>query len=303
MRTSLSEEPGARPRGIAELMGLAAAMEAEAMARYAQLAAEMERQGDAALAATFRAMLEEERRHVAQVTAWSVAATGAAPAAVQWELPSEIARSWEDVAGSALLTPYRALAVAVLNEERGFAFYSYIAAHAADAGTRIAAERLASEELDHAAALRRLRRRAYHREHPAIRPAFPGNIGEKAFARQAAVAEAKAGAIHARLAARLAALGDGESAAVLEAVAAAEREAAAGLPGGIRSTKSLPPAANTPASLLREALATSEQLHDAYADTLEHAQDDTARAQAERGATRVAQQLALIAARLHAPAR
>ena len=59
----LTEEPSARPRSIGELTGLAAAMEAEAVARYEQLAAEMERQGESVLAATFRTLLEEERHH------------------------------------------------------------------------------------------------------------------------------------------------------------------------------------------------------------------------------------------------
>lgn len=300
MRGSLSEEPGARPRSIAELMGLAAAMEAEAVARYGQLAREMERQGETALAVTFRAMLEEERRHGQQVTAWSMEATGAAPPAAAWELPADIARSWDEVAGSALLTPYRALAVAVLNEERGFAYYAYIAAHAADARIRSAAERLAAEELGHAAALRRLRRRAYRRAHPGLRPAFSSAIEPDDFSRQIGTAEAKAAAIHYRIAARLAALGDSESAALLEPIAAAERHAASGLPGAAPAVSDVA-AATSPAPLLREALAASERLHDVYADALEHADSDSLQAAAERGATRVAHDLALIAARLHAP--
>ena len=69
---------------------------------------------------------------------------------------------------SAALTPYKALTIAVQNEERGFAFYSYIAAHIEDAGGgRNAAEQLAREELRHAALLRRERRRAWRREREA----------------------------------------------------------------------------------------------------------------------------------------
>jgi hypothetical protein len=61
-----------------------------------------------------------------------------------------------------LLTPYRALSVAVRNEERAFVFWSYVAAHGETAEVRRAAEGLAAKELDHVALLRRHRRLAFH---------------------------------------------------------------------------------------------------------------------------------------------
>jgi rubrerythrin len=69
--------------------------------------------------------------------------------------------------------------MAVRNEERAFAFWSYVAAFAKDPEIKKAAEAMASEELGHVAALRRERRRAYHREHdqrqvPAQSSATPG---------------------------------------------------------------------------------------------------------------------------------
>src|SRR5580658_10262155 len=143
--TRLEQEPDARSHTLAELMGLAAAMESEAILRYGQLAAEMSRRGDHGLAAMFQVLLEEERAHLAGIERWSRATTGDSPPAARrpWQLPPEIARSWEEAVRSALLTPYRALSIAVLNEDRGFAFYTYVAARAEDTAARAAAARLA----------------------------------------------------------------------------------------------------------------------------------------------------------------
>jgi rubrerythrin len=85
------------------------------------------------------------------------------PARVRWDLPGGF-----DEAGarSALLTPYWALAIAVRNKERAFAFYTYVAAQTASAPIRALAEDLARHELEHAAFLRGERRRAFRREPP-----------------------------------------------------------------------------------------------------------------------------------------
>ena len=52
------------------------------------------------------------------------------------------------------MTPYRVLTIAVRNEERAFAFWSYVAAHADGEEVRLAAETMAKEELEHVAAFR-----------------------------------------------------------------------------------------------------------------------------------------------------
>jgi hypothetical protein len=59
---------------------------------------------------------------------------------------------------------YRSWAVAVRNEERAFAFWSYVAAHGASPEIRNAAERMAREELEHAKTLRRERRKAFFKD-------------------------------------------------------------------------------------------------------------------------------------------
>jgi hypothetical protein len=64
----------------------------------------------------------------------------------------------------ALLTPYRAFAMAVRNDERAFAFWSYIAAHANASDVQKEAEALACERLAQAAVLRCQRRNAFHKQ-------------------------------------------------------------------------------------------------------------------------------------------
>ena len=165
-RSLLRHDPDIDVVDMATLAGVARAIENEAVRRYALLAQLMDERGEPATAAAFRVMLEEERNHVAAVDRWAASVGEAEPADedFQWLLPNDLSSSWDDIAASALLTPYRAFAVAVENEQRAFAFYAYLAAHAENAQVRAEAEKLGGEELRHAALLRRWRRRAYHRE-------------------------------------------------------------------------------------------------------------------------------------------
>lgn len=300
----LEQKPEARPRTLHELMSVAA--ESKAVRRYAELAAQMTRRGDHGLAATFQAMLEEERDHLGGIEHWSRAVTGRSPddIAQPWQLPPEIARSWDEVVGSALLTPYRALSIAVLNEERGFAFYTYLAAHAENSAVREAAELLAAEELNHAALLRRERRRAYRREQGrAGTPRAAAPTTPEDFARRAKLVELDTARKLALIAARLAALGDQADAAALAAIAAEEREAAALLPAAeapVALDLVVPPESRF--ELLREALAEAERVYDFYADLADHAGAESVLRAAQQGAARAMRHLALIAARLRAPA-
>lgn len=305
--TRLEHEPKVQARTLRDLMSIAAAMEREAVARYGLLAAEMTRRGDHGLAVAFQAMLEEERDHLDAIERWSRAATGLPPAetALPWQLPPEIARSWDEVAESALLTPYRALSIAVLNEERGFAFYSYLAANAEDGAVQEAAERLAAEELNHAALLRRERRRAYRREQSSAgAPGAQPPTTATDFARRAERVERAAAMVHARIAQRLAALGDKNDAAAFETLAAEERQAA----GPVAETEAAPAhtsgedlSAMSRVELLRSGLAETERLYDFYVDLADHAGEESVLRSAQSGAARAVRHLGLIAARLHAP--
>lgn len=202
---------------LRDLIGIANAIEQEAVGRYSQLADLMERRGETATAQAFRRMLAEERKHVAAVEQWAHGLHQSVPPAAtfQWRLPAELSASWDEIAGSALLTPYRALAIAVRNEERAFSMYSYLAAHAQDPAVAAEAEKLAVEALRHAALLRRWRRSAYHVSLPRVRRLTVDTVEELRSLisdRQAAIAEH-----HRALAEQLRGLGDDDGARVLEA--------------------------------------------------------------------------------------
>lgn len=217
-RSLLHDDPDIDVVDMATLAGIAKAIEDEAVRRYTLLAELMDLRGEPATAAAFRAMLEEERGHVQAVDRWaaSVGEPVVATEDFQWQLPADLSSSWEEISGSALLTPYRAFAVAVENEERAFSFYAYLAAHAENARIRAEAEKLGAEELRHAALLRRWRRRAYHRER---RPAHPerlqidsvGMLRDVLAQHEAAIAAA-----HRALVPRLKRAGDDASAQWLE---------------------------------------------------------------------------------------
>lgn len=84
---------------------------------------------------------------------------------------AEADAAMEEAMCSALLTPYRALALAVQEAQRNFRTFTHIAALAELADVRRQAEDLARNELVRAATLRRARRRAYHVERPSNAPA------------------------------------------------------------------------------------------------------------------------------------
>ncbi|NLG59091.1 MAG: rubrerythrin family protein [Gammaproteobacteria bacterium] len=234
-RALLSEHPDVDMVDMGMLVQIARAIEDEAVRRYAMLARLMDSRGEPAVAAAFRLMLEEERRHVAAVDRWAASVGDPPPAATdyEWMLPEDLSSSWDDVAGSALLTPYRAFALAVDNEERAFAFYAYLAAHAESDEVRREAEKLGAEELQHAALLRRWRRRAYHRERGSTRPPSarhgPGDIDSVAALRDfLSRREAEVALAHLGLARRLERAGHAEGARLLEeSIPAPARQAAA----------------------------------------------------------------------------
>ncbi|MCD6674612.1 MAG: hypothetical protein LT106_17400 [Burkholderiaceae bacterium] len=235
MRKSLlRHDPRLESVSLETLIGVATAIEHEAIRRYEQLERTMRRRGEIDTADAFRKMIEQEREHAATVARWAAQLEVAVADADEflWALPSELAASWDEIAGSALLTPYRAFAIAVENEQRAFSFYAYLVAHAAERSVAVEAERLAAEELEHAAQFRRWRRAAYHRERrrlaaaaaPAVPAAPPARAASaddlRRFVEQRLAAIASE---YRSLADRLRAAGDAESAQLLDAFRAANR--------------------------------------------------------------------------------
>ena len=198
LRTSLLRaEPAGKLHSLDELFALANAMEQEAATRYEGFADEMRLQNKTDLAAVFTQLAAAEREHVDSVARWSQSRLGRAPdpALIRWEGPEIFDRETvAEIRTSRLLTPYRALSLAVRNEERAFAFWSYVAAFAEDSEIKRAAEAMANEELGHVSTLRKERRRAYHREHDAARSSGQGD---------AAAGQIDAAELERRLVARL----------------------------------------------------------------------------------------------------
>ncbi len=163
---SLSKEPSGHVGSADELMAIAHALEEEASKQYARLAERMRREGEDALSNLFASLSRIEQKHADQIDARALRVLGKKPdpKLVRWELPENFD---EEEARSYLLTPYRALAIAVRNEERAFAFYTYLAAYADEDRLRQLAEESAKDELDHAALLRRERRKAWRSEREA----------------------------------------------------------------------------------------------------------------------------------------
>jgi rubrerythrin len=167
--------PVAKIRGVDHLMAVALGMEHEAARRYAELAEAMRRAGEADMAALFEELAELEADHERQLSDWARRDGQAAPppAAFSWQMPETMAVAGDE---ARVMTPYKALSLAVRNEERAFAFYSYLAAMAERDDVRERAEALAREELTHVAQLRAMRRKAYHSERPtAARRRSPGD--------------------------------------------------------------------------------------------------------------------------------
>lgn len=143
------------------LLAVARAMEEEAIAGYLALAGRMRDEGWPDLAAVFEALQTEEQSHLGSVEQWIARAGVSAPRDVALKEPMF------DDEGAALVAPellnaYRAFSMAVRNEERAFVFWTYVSAHAPGEDIRLAAERMAREELGHVSTLRRERRRAFH---------------------------------------------------------------------------------------------------------------------------------------------
>ena len=178
--TDLAGLPLTAVRTADEMVAIAHAMEREAAARYATLADCMRRVDQREVAELLDGLAAEERGHVDSVERLAQqrlhhAPGGAPPHAV---LPKTFARE-EEATAAALLSAYRTLSIAVRQEERAFAFWTYVAANAAEPALRDLAETFARQELIHAAKLRHARRRAFHAERdqrpPAARDMEPGS--------------------------------------------------------------------------------------------------------------------------------
>lgn len=274
----LKTEPPAPVRSLEELLAIAYVLEHEAAGHYAAFAEQARREGLGDLTALFERLAEEERHHEHGVEAWSQQLCGKLPNAnaVRWEVPEtfDLTKGTE-LASSRLATAYRILSVAVQNEDRAFALWSHIAAHADATGIREAAETMARQELQHAWQLRRARRQAYHAE------------GRDKTRKADAKTLADLAASETRLADQLdnAAAAGGNDAAELRRLAAESRGLAADLDGN--------PAAQDSRQTETDILSLAERLVEDYLEIGDRAADESviarSQAMAERAVLRLAQ--------------
>ncbi len=164
------------------LFAEAAVMAKSAAERYRRLATFWQEAGEATLAGLFTQLAElkaaESARYAVPEGAAAPPASGVTGTTPGHGIPAE--SEWR----TSLLTPYRALSLAVRAEEQAFAHFARRAAEAEDEATRTLAEDLAHAALDRAAELR-LARRAAFRAEGGRRPALPATLAELAEAEKA----------------------------------------------------------------------------------------------------------------------
>lgn len=290
---------------IDELMAIAVGMEHEAALRYDQLAQAMAGRGEPELAGLFGSLAELEREHEAGLGRWADREGRATPlpAAFSWRMPETFGDEAEG-ARAHTLTPYRALGIAVQNEERAFTFYTYLAAMAEDPEIRLRAEALAREELNHVHQLRVLRRRAFHMDHTIPRTLRRAR-DESELAGLAHGLERSSAEMDDAVAAILEASGEHRIGAMLRSQAEAAKLRAnhfsyvrpgqgSGAAEGARAAGLLEPGSLTPEGALKLALRDAEEVADAYMATAEHAAEDGLMRQAQDLAEQAVARLAVM---------
>jgi rubrerythrin len=283
-----------------ELLAVAHAMEEEAGRRYRDLAARMRRRGEAGLAELFTFLAGIEGKHAGRIEAQSLQTLGRGPRPVRlgWEVPENFD---EEEASSRLLTPYLALAVAVRNEDRAFAFFCYVAAEADNENIRVLAEDLAKEELTHATLLRRERRKAYRNERQAADAARRGEVPATMndLLRHAVELESSAAAHHDVLAKTLAPGAETVRDALAKA-AADEEQTARLLADRLGSVPSGQRVLVSPS--LEDGLRILEEVFNFYADVADRTDDEAVAREALQLAEGAVRRLALVRAELGVPA-
>lgn len=290
---------------VDELMAIAVGMEHEAAARYTHLAEAMRGRGETVLAATFQDLARLERDHEQGLARWAEREgwPQPQPTVFPWPLPETFGTEADGQAVDTL-TPYRALGIAVDNEERAFTFYTYIAAMADDAAIRERAEGLAREELEHVHRLRVLRRQAFHRQRSSVSPspAPPRDLTE--LLALAKGVEQASSELDDAAAAVLANAGNHAGAALLarQAGAARHRSARLDLPPGpgspaaeaARSAGVLAPGSLSVDGALRLSLRNAEAAAETYLKAAEQAADDQMLAAAQELAEAAIARLAVV---------
>jgi len=167
----LKADPDAVVGSLAELFALASALATMAGSRYAAVSVRLREAGSASHADVFESLSAGQTSYRDDLLT-RAHRIGDRPDQTRMlrPLPAIFDDEGAMTSAPALLTPYRALAMAVRNDERAFAFWSYIAAHANASDVQKEAEALAREVLMRASVLRGQRRTAFHKQRIAHPP-------------------------------------------------------------------------------------------------------------------------------------
>lgn len=168
----LKADPDAIVGSLAELFAIASALATAAATHYASISVRLRAAELGLVAAIFDKMSAEKTAYndslMHKVQCW----IGHRPdhPIITQPLPDVFDDEGAMTSAPELLTPYRAFAMASRNDDRTFAFWSYVAAHTDASEVQREAETLAHEALEQAAILRVERRNAFHAQR-AARPA------------------------------------------------------------------------------------------------------------------------------------
>lgn len=291
-------------RSIEDLFAVAVAMEHEAAERYAELAARMDRLGEKALADLFRRLEAEEGKHESGIAAWAGRA-GVTPAkelSFAWHSPEALQDDqYAEAGGDYLSTPWKALNMAVRNEERAFSFYIQVAAKTHDAEVQQYAERMAREELGHVALLRLERRRAWRAEHQVKDTAPPPSAESVDNLRRYAAHMERDSAARCLAAAKAARQAGDTASAQLFQDLAEEAEAHVRALGNTEAIPALEvPETGTPHDHLKAEMTRASDLYEAYMRVIEKATDEEVVATAQEEARHPLGRMARLSDRLAA---
>lgn len=141
--------------GMSELLAHALALEVEAVERYSDLAQLMQTHNNREVAALFTRMSEIEKLHVEEIRRQISARKLTRLPGIEYKwITAEGPETTDPADLHYLMTPYQALALALLNEQRACDFYKGVQAASPEGESRALAGELAEEEEEHVALIK-----------------------------------------------------------------------------------------------------------------------------------------------------
>jgi rubrerythrin len=157
----MSKMAAERPiASVADLLALAYQIEADAMARYTELAGQMETHNNQELVKVFRDLARAEGIHAEEIRkmAGDVDLTARAQRLARWKMGDSPEQA--DLGGAHyLMTPWHALQLALAGEQRALAFFTAIVESAKDEKIKDMAAEFVEEEAEHVNLVHRLLRK------------------------------------------------------------------------------------------------------------------------------------------------